>query len=129
MLRAVRRRLPARVTNLTLLVALVLVFATGVGAVATGSARGRWIVLGHGAFAALVVVLAPAKIRIVRAALRRHRASRFASLLLAALIVVALVAAALPATGLLGPTAGHPPLGFPPRFPRRRGPPPGGPPP
>jgi len=112
MLRAVRRRLPARVTNLTLLVALVLVFATGVGAVATGSARGRWIVLGHGAFAALVVVLAPAKIRIVRAALRRHRASRFASLLLAALIVVALVAGVLHSTGLVRSIDGQPTLWF-----------------
>ena len=112
MLRAVRRRSPARVTNLTLLVALVLAFATGVGAVANGSARGRWIVLGHGAVAALVVVLAPAKIRVVRAGLRRHRAGRVASLPLAALTVAALAAGALHSTGLVRSVAGLPALWF-----------------
>jgi DMSO/TMAO reductase YedYZ molybdopterin-dependent catalytic subunit len=112
MLRAARRRLPARVTNLTLLVALVLAFATGVGAVATGSARGRWIVLGHGAAAALVVVLVPAKTRIARAGLRRRRAGRYASLLLAALTVAALVAGVLHSTGLVRSIAGLPALWF-----------------
>src|SRR3954464_13072297 len=110
MLRALRRRPPARVTNLTLLVGLVLVFATGVGAVATGSARGRWIVLGHGAGAALVVVLAPAKARIVRTALRRHPAARYASLLLAALTIAALVAGVVHSTGLARSVAGLPSL-------------------
>src|SRR4051794_32360012 len=110
MLRALRRRPPARVTNLTLLVGLVLVFATGVGAVATGSARGRWIVLGHGAAAALVVVIAPAKARIVRTALRRHPAARYASLLLAALTIAALVAGVVHSTGLARSVAGLPSL-------------------
>ncbi len=110
MLRSVRRRLPARVTNLTLLVGLALAFATGVGAVATGSARGRWIVLAHGAAAALVVVLAPAKTRIVRSGLRRHPAARYASLLLAALTVAALVAGVASGTGLVRSVAGLPSL-------------------
>src|SRR3954453_17286467 len=110
MLRALRRRPPARVTNLTLLVGLGLVFATGVGAVATGSARGRWIVLGHGAGAALVVVLAPAEAPIVRTALRRHPAARYASLLLAALTIAALVAGVVHSTGLARSVAGLPSL-------------------
>src|SRR3954452_13587418 len=108
MLRAARRRLPARVTNLTLLVALVLAFASGVGAVATGSARGRWVVLGHGAVAALVVVLVAAKTRIARAGLRGHGAGRYPSLLLAALTAVALAGGVLHSTGLVRSVAGLP---------------------
>jgi hypothetical protein len=45
-----------RATNLTLLVALLLAFATGTGAVATGSARGRWVVIAHG-IVGLAVIL------------------------------------------------------------------------
>jgi hypothetical protein len=42
-------RAPAgRVTNQTLLVALVLVFGTGVATVAVGSASGRWVAIAHG---------------------------------------------------------------------------------
>ena len=37
-----------RITNLTLLLALLITFATGIGAVANGSASGRWVVIGHG---------------------------------------------------------------------------------
>ena len=112
MLRATRRRLPARVTNLTLLVALVLAFATGVGAVATGSPRGRWIVLAHGLVAALVVVLAPAKGRIVRAGLRHRRLGRAASLILASLTVAAVVAGVVHGTGLVRSLWGLPVLWF-----------------
>src|SRR5919199_5272597 len=97
----VPRRVPARVTNLTLLVALVLAFATGVGAVATGSPRGRWVVLAHGAVAALVVVVAPAKGRVIRTGLRRHRLGRFASLALAVLTVGAVVAGVVHSAGLV----------------------------
>lgn len=85
------RRLPARATNLTLLAALLVVFATGVGAVASGTSAGRWTVLGHGAAGCLLVLLVPAKLRVVRAGLRQHRHSRWVSLLLAALVVAALV--------------------------------------
>ena len=112
MLRAPRRRLPARVTNLTLLVVLVLAFATGVGAVATGSPRGRWIVLGHGLVAALLVVLAPAKGRIVRAGLRRRRLGRAASLALAGLTMAAVVAGVVHSTGLVRSLWGLPVLWF-----------------
>src|SRR6266508_4412040 len=49
-LRAGRRlwRPPGRVTNVTLLLVLLCAFGTGVGAVATGSDRGRWVVAAHG---------------------------------------------------------------------------------
>src|SRR6185312_12070567 len=99
MLRAVRRRLPARVTNITLLVVLALAFATGAGAVASGSARARWVVLAHGVAGALVVVLAPAKTRVARAGLRLRRPTRYASLVLAALTVATLVVGVLHSTG------------------------------
>jgi len=73
----------------TLLFCLILVFATGVGAVATGSARGRWIVIAHGIAAIAVILLIPWKSIVVRRGLRRARASRWASLLLALLVVLA----------------------------------------
>ncbi len=44
-----RLLLPGRATNLALLAALVTVFATGAGAVANGTAAGRWVVIGHAA--------------------------------------------------------------------------------
>jgi DMSO/TMAO reductase YedYZ molybdopterin-dependent catalytic subunit len=112
MLRAARRRVPARVTNLTLFVTLLIVFATGVGAVATGSARGRWIVLTHGAAGLLLVLLAPAKSRIAQAGLRRRRGSRYASLLLAVLTVAALAAGVLHSTGVLRSVGSLPTLWF-----------------
>jgi DMSO/TMAO reductase YedYZ molybdopterin-dependent catalytic subunit len=62
-------------------------FATGVGAVASGTAAGRWVVIGHGAAGFLVVLLVPWKARVVRAGLRRVRPSRWFSLLLATLAV------------------------------------------
>jgi DMSO/TMAO reductase YedYZ molybdopterin-dependent catalytic subunit len=83
--------LSARLTNLTLFVALLVVFATGAGAVASGTAAGRWVVIAHGAGGLLVVLLIPWKLRVVRAGLRQARASRWLSLLLAALAVAALL--------------------------------------
>jgi DMSO/TMAO reductase YedYZ molybdopterin-dependent catalytic subunit len=99
-----------RRTNLALLVALLLAFATGVGAVATGSPRGRWVVLAHGAAAVAVVLLVPWKGRVVRFGLRRARPSRWLSLLMAALAVTALLAGFGYATGLVRSLAGLPGL-------------------
>ena len=85
-----RRRLPApsaRVTNLTLLAVLIAAFGTGAGATATGSERGRWIVIAHGVAGMAVILLVPWKGRVVRAGLRRARRTRWLSLLLAALVV------------------------------------------
>jgi DMSO/TMAO reductase YedYZ molybdopterin-dependent catalytic subunit len=80
----------ARTTNLALLLTLVITFATGVGAVASGTARGRWVVIAHGVAGLLLVALAPAKARVVRAGLRRSRPGRWFSLLLVVLVVAAL---------------------------------------
>jgi DMSO/TMAO reductase YedYZ molybdopterin-dependent catalytic subunit len=92
---------PARLTNTALLAALVLAFGTGVGAVATGSAHGRWVVVGHGAVGVLLVLLIPAKSRIVRYAARRARASRWVSYAFAALCVITLVLGFGYASGLV----------------------------
>jgi hypothetical protein len=42
---------PPRITNLALLVALLVAFASGVGAVAAGTASGRWVAVVHGSSA------------------------------------------------------------------------------
>ncbi len=95
-----------RVTNLVLLLALLLAFATGTGAIATGSARGRWIVIAHGVVGIGVILLVPWKSRVVRGGLRRARASRWVSLLLAALALAALGTGVLYATGLVRSVGG-----------------------
>src|SRR5256885_1889850 len=97
-----------RRTNLALFAALALAFATGAGAVATGSARGRWIILAHGMAAVAVVLLIPWKGRVVRYGLRRARPTRWLSLLLAALAVTALVFGFGYATGLVRSVGGLP---------------------
>jgi DMSO/TMAO reductase YedYZ molybdopterin-dependent catalytic subunit len=106
-----RGRLPGgapsgRVTNLWLLVALLLAFATGVGAVASGTAHGRWVVIGHGVAAMAVVLLVPWKGRVVRAGLRRRRATRWLSLALAGLTVATLLAGLGHTTGLVRSVGG-----------------------
>src|SRR5947207_702478 len=122
-MRGLLRSPSGRVTNLTLLVALLLAVATGFGAVATGSARGRWVVIAHGIAAVAVVLLIPWKTRVVRAGLRQKRPSsrvhagggradcksrrlgyglsRWVSLLLAALAVTTLVFGIGYTTGLV----------------------------
>ena len=101
-----RVRVSARATNLTLLVALILVFATGVGAVATGSARGRWIVIAHGVVAIVVILLIPWKSIVIRRGLRRGRPNRWASLVLAGLVLTTLVAGLASVTGLVRSVGG-----------------------
>ncbi len=110
----------ARRTNVALLVALAVAFATGAGAVATGTARGRWVVLAHGAAAVAVVLLVPAKTRIIgyrlrrvprvqrRGGLRRARDTRWLSLVLAVPAVAALVFGFGSATGTVRSVAGMP---------------------
>jgi DMSO/TMAO reductase YedYZ molybdopterin-dependent catalytic subunit len=90
-----------RVTNLAVLVALLLAFATGIGAVATGSTGGRWVVIAHGIVAMAVVLLVPWKGRVVRRGLRRPRWTRALSLLLAALTVASLLTGIGYTTGLV----------------------------
>jgi len=100
----------ARVTNLSLLTALLLAFATGIGAVATGSARGRWVVVAHGVAAVLVVLLVPWKTRVARTGLRRARPTRWLSLALAVLAVAVLAFGFGYATGAVRSVAGLPGL-------------------
>src|SRR5262245_52280164 len=101
-----RWRMPARTTNLQLFVALVLAFATGAGAVATGSERGRFVVIAHGIVGLVVVALIPWKTRVVRAGLGRHRIARYFSLTLAALTLAVLFFGVAYATGLVRSVAG-----------------------
>src|SRR5215831_10745568 len=98
-----RRRPPrsGRLTNLRLFLALAVTFATGVAAVATGSARGAWIAIAHGIAAMVVVALIPAKSRVARAGLPLHPYGRWMSLILAVLTVATLVFGLAYATGLL----------------------------
>ncbi len=91
-----------------MLLTLVLVFATGLGAVATGSPRGRWVVIAHGVAAIVVVLLIPWKSMVVRHGLRRARRSRWASLLLALLVVAALTAGFVSSTGAARSVGGLP---------------------
>ena len=104
-------RAPAgRITNQTLLVALVLVFGTGVATVAIGSASGRWAAIAHGIAGLVILLLAPWKSRVVRGGLRRGRHTRWASLVLAALVIITFAAGLGYATGLVRSIAGKPGL-------------------
>ena len=100
-LAAVLRAPSGRHTNLKLLVALLITFATGVGSVATGSERGRWVVIGHGVAALVVVLLIPWKTRVARAGLPLHPYARWPSLLLAALTLLAVSLGLAFSTGLV----------------------------
>ena len=102
----ITRAPPPRMTNLTLLVALLIAFATGLGAVANGSVSGRWVVIGHGVAAMTVVLLIPWKSTVVRRGLRRARRSRWASLLLAVLAVTTILAGLGYTTGLVRSVGG-----------------------
>src|SRR5829696_4347419 len=89
-----------RFTNLSLLLALLVAFGTGAGAMAAGTASGRWVVIAHGVAAMMVILLVPWKSLVVRRGLRRRRPGRHASLLLAALLVITLLAGLAYTTGV-----------------------------
>ena len=109
-LRKILRSPAGRITNQTLLVALLLVFGTGVATVAIGSPSGRWAAIAHGIAGLVILLLIPWKSRVIRGGLRRARPTRWASLLLAALIVITFVAGLGYATGLMRSIAGRPGL-------------------
>ena len=109
-LRRILRSPAGRITNQTLLVALVLVFGTGVATVAIGSSSGRWAAIAHGIAGLVILLLIPWKSRVIRGGLRRGRQTRWASLLLAALVVITFVAGLGYATGLVRSIAGKPGL-------------------
>jgi hypothetical protein len=98
--------MPARATNLVLLAALVVVFATGAGAVASGTAEGRWVVIGHGAAGFLLVLLIPAKLRVIRAGLLALRRTRWLSLALTAPVLLVLFLGFGYSTGVVRTVAG-----------------------
>jgi DMSO/TMAO reductase YedYZ molybdopterin-dependent catalytic subunit len=95
-----------RVTNLTLLLALLCVLATGLGAVANGTAHGRWVVIGHGVAAMMIILLIPWKGMVISRGLRRARTSRWASLVLATLVLTALLTGLGYTTGLVRSVGG-----------------------
>ena len=101
-----RRPWTWRTTNLALLGVLAAAFATGVAAQATGSSRGAWVPVAHGAVGLVVVALLPRKSRVVASGMRRRRASRWASVALAALALATLAAGMGSATGVPGPVGG-----------------------
>jgi len=107
-LRKIVRAPAGRITNQALLVALVLVFGTGVATVAIGSPSGRWAAIAHGIAGLVILLLVPWKSRVVRGGLRRGRPARWASLLLAALVVITFGAGLGYATGLVRSIAGQP---------------------
>jgi DMSO/TMAO reductase YedYZ molybdopterin-dependent catalytic subunit len=96
-----REPMTARGTNLSVLVALLLLYATGVGAVATGSSSGRWIVIAHGIVAFAAILLIRWKAVVIRRGWRRRRIGRLVSLALAGLVVATLLAGLISATGLV----------------------------
>jgi hypothetical protein len=104
------RRWTWRQTNLALLAALVLAFATGAAAQATGSARGAWVAVAHGVAGLVVVALIPWKSRVVAGGLRRRRPDRAAAVVLAALTLGALATGIASSAGLLRSIAGQEPL-------------------
>ena len=108
--RRIVRAPTGRVTNQTLLVALLLVFGTGVATVAIGSPSGRWAAIAHGIAGLVILLLVPWKSRVVKGGLRRGRHTRWVSLLLAALVVITFAAGLGYATGLVRSIAGRPGL-------------------
>lgn len=98
-----------RATNLAVLAALGVAFATGVAAVATGSSRGAWVMVAHGVAGLAVVLLIPRKGRVVAGGWRRRRASRWASAALAGLVLASLAAGVVASTGVLRSVAGREP--------------------
>ena len=108
--RAIVRGPAGRITNQVLLLALLVVFGTGVATVAAGSPGGRWAAIIHGVAGMAILLLIPWKSRVIRGGLRRGRATRWASLLLAALVVITFAAGLGYATGLVRSIAGLPGL-------------------
>ncbi|HEY0640770.1 MAG TPA: molybdopterin-dependent oxidoreductase [Pseudonocardiaceae bacterium] len=95
-----------RVTNALLLVALSLALLTGTGALAVGSAAGRWVVVSHGVLAVAVILLLPWKSTVVRRGLRRRRPNRGASVVLAVVTVATIVTGLAYSAGLVREVGG-----------------------
>lgn len=90
-----------RRTNLALLAALVLAFATGWLGFAFATAQARWSLAVHAASGFAILALLPWKSRIVRRGLRRARGGHVVSAVLAVLVLASLLGGLLHSTGLL----------------------------
>lgn len=94
-------RFSGRRTNLALLVALGLAFATGLTAQALGTPRvGGWVALAHGVAGLSVLLLAPWKTRVSRRGLSRRNKGRAVSLLMAFMAVVVLATGFVHSVGI-----------------------------
>jgi len=69
----------------------------------TGSSRGAWVAVAHGAVGLVVLALVPRKSRVVSGGMRRRRPSRWVSVAAAALALGTLAAGIGSATGVPGP--------------------------
>jgi len=95
-----------RRTNLALLVALALAFATGWLAFAAGTGWGAAVVIAHGVLGLGVLVLTPWKSTIARRGLSKKRKGTSSSLILTVLVIVSLLAGIAHSLGLTGRVAG-----------------------
>ncbi|MFN2524764.1 MAG: molybdopterin-dependent oxidoreductase [Actinomycetota bacterium] len=91
-----------RRTNLGLLLALGLAFASGIAAFGIGSGWNRWATAAHAIAGFLIVVLTPWKSFIVRRGLTRGRSDAWVSLGFLSLVVVAIVSGLVHAAGFAG---------------------------
>jgi len=99
--RTARPWFTARGTNLALLTTLLLAYASGAASEATGAPGGWWVTSAHGAATLAVLLLLPAKRRVVARGLRRARATRGISLALAGVLVTTLLTGLASVTGVV----------------------------
>ncbi|MPQ98657.1 molybdopterin-dependent oxidoreductase [Modestobacter sp. I12A-02628] len=100
-------RASTRVTNTALLVVLLAAYASGTVSELTGAAGGWAVAAVHGVLGVLTVLLLPWKRRVVRAGLRRRRASRWLALVMAALALATIAVGVASSTGLVTSLAGQ----------------------
>ncbi|HSL25509.1 MAG TPA: molybdopterin-dependent oxidoreductase [Acidimicrobiia bacterium] len=94
-------RSPGRRTNLALLGALVMAFATGLTVPALGTAGvGGWMAALHGVAGLTALVLAPWKTSVARRGIARRNRHRVASVVMASLVVATLIAGLLHSIGI-----------------------------
>lgn len=90
-----------------MLVTLVVVFLTGLGALAAGEADDRWVVVVHGIAGLAILAVSPWKTRVARRGWRRRRWDRWVSLGLAALVVITVTLGLLHTVGVVRDVGGN----------------------
>lgn len=88
-----------RRTNLALLWAAIFAVATGIGAFAVGTSSGWWVVIAHGVFGLVMLVLSPWKAMVAGRGISRARRGRLLSMLLTVSTLTALTTGVLLVTG------------------------------